>query len=589
MQKKFIKGASLLPMLLCLTSLASCSKQEQTVADTVVYSTIYTSNAKQEYVEAFAIKDHKYVYVGSKEGAKNYIKEGTTKVIDKSSGFVMSGATEGHGHYVMSSVLKSKGLICSAKTIDDAVAFAKSIVEADKEKKQTVYFTYGWQNEEIKGVKASVDVRAKLDEFCPDKPLLLIDDTGHNIFMNSKAIEQAGIDKDQKWSIKGGYLSREGGKEDGRLLGLASDIAMNYVVNLVLKPAGVISKSDFATAMKDCEDTLHSNGYTSYLDAYTSYFGDCAYEGISAYDNDEGMTLCMTACYKIDAYENIETQVDKAASLMKERKTTHFNPNNIKVFADGEAFENQSAWVYTPYKNGTYGEQVWDDDKIKSLVERANSQGVSVHAHTSGDHAADQLVDAYIAAESKVKKDAKVINSLGHCAQLTEDTKNKMASHHIPSATNITWRIKPTANKESVKQNFDWDYWMKAYPMKSLLDKGIVMSSSTDYPSNSGCPIDILNIMQIAVKGTVNENLIPSSSIYSLSSDEFITLEQAMDAFTINGAKQLGNDNERGSIEVGKYADFVYLDKNIKTAAHISDANISEVYFEGGLTYTKKA
>ena len=590
MKNRLLKGAALIPALLCLTSLTSCN--EQTIADTVVYSKVYTSNASHDYAEAFAVKDGKYVYVGTKEGAQAYIKKGKTTVLDRSGGFIMSGATEGHGHYVMASVLASKDLMFSATTLDDdpktsAVVFAKQVIARDSEKKEKVYFTYGWSNEALKAVKATTDMRSKLDAICPDKPLFLIDDSGHNVFMNSKAIEGAKIDEatDPDWSIAGGTVARDA---DGRLLGLATDIAMNYVLNAVLKPAGVLSESDFASALKHCEKTLHSYGYTNYLDAYTSYFGDCAYSGISAYDKGEGLDIYMAGSYKIDAYENIEKQVDKAAENMEKYTTTRFQPNNIKVFADGECFENKSAWVYKPYKNTAegdeYGTQVWQDEDINKLVKRANSKGVSVHAHASGDHAVDQMVNAYIGAESS--KQGKIVNSIGHTCHVTDETLDKMAAHKIPSATNICWRIKGASYEASIKDDFDYDYYMESYPMKRLFDKGVVMASSTDYPANSGAPCDILNIMQIATSGTISSTLASPDKYFSLDKSECITLQQAIEAFTINGAKELGIEETRGSVEVGKYADFVYLDKDITSCANITDATIAEVYFEGGLTYT---
>ena len=570
---KTFKAGLFLPLLLSAAGLAGCGNA-QVIADTVVYSNVYTSNANHDYVEAFAVKDGKYVYVGTKEGVKPYIKDGTTKVLDKTGGFVMAGATEGHGHYVMSAVMSSKNLVCSAETVQDAVAYAKTVAERDPS--QSVIFTYGWQNEKLKSVKAETDVRALLDEISTEKPIILIDDSGHNIFMNSKTIEQAGITPE--WKIEGGTTA----VKDGRLLGLASDIAMNYVLNLVLKPAGVLTREDFAAALASCEDILHGYGYTSYLDAYTSYFGDCAYEGISAYDERQGLTICMTASYKIDNYENVEKQVGHAASLMNQYSTSRFHPNTIKVFADGECFENRSAWVTVPYKDGTYGERVWKDEVINSLVKQANEKGVAVHAHASGDAAAEQMVNAYIASEGTAKN--KVANSLGHCAQLKDETKDLMASHKIPSATNITWRIKTKASEEETKANFDWDYFMKSYPMKSLLDRGIVMSSSTDYPANSGAPCDILTIMQIAV----DPSAITGDLYFSFDTNECITLQQALDVFTINGAKQLGIDKERGSIEVGKYADFVYIDKDIAKTSTIVEGKIAEVFFEGNSVYTPK-
>ena len=170
-----------------------------------------------------------------------------------------------------------------------------------------------------------------------------------------------------------------------------------------------------------------------------------------------------------------------------------------------------------------------------------------------------------------------------------------MAEYNIASATNIGWRsflksyndfdgVKDIENKFS---SYDW--FVHGYPLKSQLDKGVVMASSTDYPSNANGPTDILNIIELAVNGTMDLSGFPEGSeIESFSSSEFITLNQALDVMTINGAKLLGIDEERGSIETGKYADFVYIDKDITSIPvdTIHTAKISNVYFEGKEVYT---
>lgn len=122
------------------------------------------------------------------------------------------------------------------------------------------------------------------------------------------------------------------------------------------------------------------------------------------------------------------------------------------------------------------------------------------------------------------------------------------------------------------------------YPIQSLLDAGVLVTSSTDVPSASGAPTTVAGIIEVAVNDTRGdfEVLQPDAS-------ERVSVEQAMDIMTINGAKQLQMEDERGSIETGKYADFIFINKDISSCEkdEIHEGEVEKVYFEGKEVYTK--
>lgn len=124
----------------------------------------------------------------------------------------------------------------------------------------------------------------------------------------------------------------------------------------------------------------------------------------------------------------------------------------------------------------------------------------------------------------------------------------------------------------------DSQLYKQGYPMRSLLDKGIVMTSSTDYPASDGAPADICGIIEIGVNGTL-----AGLKTVRMAENEYLTVQEMLDVLTINGAKQFDFENERGSIEVGKYADFITLDKDITVCekTDIHNGKVDLVYFEG--------
>jgi len=534
---------------------------EATAADTVVFGKIYTSNAKRDYAEAFAVKDGKYVYVGSAAGAKKFIKDGTTAVIDnRGKGLVMAGATEGHGHYVIAGTVATKGFLMtehagSEKEIVDYLK--KHIAKYPNEK---LYYVYGWDNQRMLTTKDKIDMRAALDKVCPDKVVIMMDDSGHNCFLNSKAIKAAGLTA--KTKIEGGFIAKN---KEGRLLGLVSDIASYYVVAKVIAPSDFLTSEDFARSMEYCENHLHSLGYTNYFDASFSFFGESAYKGLSEYDKKTGFTVNIGVAYKIDTYDNIDQAIETAYDY-KNRYTTK---------------------VKTPYKDGSTGTQVWPTKTFNYIVKAANAKGIAVHTHASGDAAVEQAVNAYVLSEPTSK--TTLHNCVGHTRNVTEATKDLMAKHDIYTATNIGWRLGRTDELPDLWTKIDRTYYMDGYPLKSMLDRGIVMTSSTDYPANSGAPCDIANIIELAVNGTLDPVLCPENTIFSYDKKELIGVEEALDVFTINGANQLGLEKERGSIEVGKYADFLFLATDISIAPknEIHKGEVKTVFFEGKKVFEK--
>ena len=560
-------------------SSSSSADSSSTAADTVVYGKIYTSNANQEYVEAFAVKDGRYVYVGSEDGVEPYIEEGTTKIIDyRDKGIVMSGATEGHGHYIIAAEMNEIGAMVGGSNPDEIIKNIKKYVEANPDK--SAYFVQGWETGgDMKELKFTYNMRQALDEVCSDKVILMIDNVGHNAFMNTKGFEVAGYTKDT--IIEGGSFAKDA---NGDFLGLISDVAVNYAEEKIIAENQIITVDEACSAIKNAADLLHSYGYTNYFDAFTNMLGSETYEAIQEEDEENGLTFNCIASYKIDPYANIDDAVSTAYDYMEKYGSEHFKPNNIKLFADGGAVEVKTGWMLEPYLDGSHGNQVWSDEKMNEIVQKANEKGVSVHVHASGDGATTQVVEAFINAESTAADG--VHNGLGHSRHITEDIKNKMAEHNIYSATNVCWRYESVDEKETViDQLMDYDLYIQGYPMKSLLDKGIVMTSSTDYPAGDGAPADICGIIEIGVNGTL-EGL----ETVRMEEDEYLTVEEMLDVLTINGAKQFDFEDERGSIEVGKYADFIFIDKDITTCdkTDIHNGKVDLVYFEGNEVYRLK-
>ena len=574
-KRSLMKRAAAVCVCACTTLAGFAVCAAAPAADTVVYGKIYTSNAKQEYVQALAVKDGKYVYVGSEDGVKEYI-DGSTKIVDyRGKGLVMPGATEGHGHYVGFGALHHLNITVGGSTQDEILKNVKEYVE--KHPDQKVYFTFGWDNVAMIPVKEKIDMKSKLDEICKDKVMLIGDNSGHNAFFNSKAAEVAGLTKDTQ--ITGGVLSKG---ENGELLGLASDMAMNYILKHAVATEQMIQESDYEGISQAMEKTLHSYGYTYYQDGWTNYFGTQLLDALSEYDKKNGLTVVVAGTYKIDSYDDWKQELANAEACAEKYPTKHFKFDAIKLFADGEAVESKSGWMIDGYVDGTHGTQVWDDDTMNAIVKAANAAGISMHIHSQGDGATRQVVNAYINAESVQK--GNIYNGICHGRNITEDDKKKMGEHHIYAAENINWRVlTPKDQADMIDGLLDMSLFKAGYPVKSLINHGVLVTSSTDVPSSAGAPVTVPGIIEVAVNDTRGD-----FETVRHDAAERVSVEQAMDIMAINGAKQLQMEKERGSIETGKYADFIFINKDISTCAKdtIHEGEVEKVYFEGKEVYS---
>jgi predicted amidohydrolase YtcJ len=596
-RRDFFKVAGLGAGAVALTGMAGCSSSSNSnkssssaVADTVVYGKIYTSNKNRDYVQALAVKDGKYLYVGNEDGVKEYVKDGTTKVVDyRNKGLVMAGATEGHGHYAGQGMLTHLNVAVSGSTEDEILANVKKYVEDNPDKE--FYYTFGWDNVAMLDTKTKIDMKTKLDSICADKIMVIVDNSGHNAFCNTKAFEEAGVTTET--SVDGGTFHKT---ESGQLSGLVEDLAFNYILKKSVATKPFILESDYEGICKSMQDTLHSYGYTYYQDGWLNYFSDQLVQCLSDYDKKHGLTIIASGSHKIDSFDDWESEISKAEEYMGKYPTDHLKYNVIKLFADGESVEGGSGWLIDGYADGSHGTQVWKDDVINSITKAANKKGLSIHVHSQGDAATQQVVNACIEAESV--KASGVYNGICHGRNITEDSKKKMGEHNIYAAENINWRTlssQEAVNKIADQINITSDEEgavvamveataLAGYPIKSLLNAGINVSSSTDVPAASGAPVTVCGIMEVAVNDTR-----PDMNVWQLDPAERVSIEEAMDIMTINGARQLMCETERGSIETGKYADFLLINKDVTSCDpdKIHEGEVESVYFEGKEVYTK--
>ena len=545
-----------------------------TSADLVVYGKIFTSENNQ-IVEAFAVKDGKYVYVGDKKGAEAYIEAGRTEVVDYTGkGLVMPSCGNGHAHYSTGVALPIVGTVAIGK---DPETFMKEVVPAAVKKARETgtkaIFGFGWN---YISFMDHIPTRQQLDAICSDIPIYFADDEGHKGLANTLMLVNAGImkadgtvlkkDKD----IRGGEIVMGAdGTPTGLLKEQAGTYTRSFLDNDQLFPVDVAK-----VVIPKIQEHLLAEGYTMYIDGWGNYFyNNNFFKAAQQMDLAGDMNFVLGLTYEVESWMNVDEALKRAADV-QQYASTHVKTNWLKLFMDGTV-EGGTGYVEPLYPDGHQGIANWTEEELTDITRKTNAKGISMHIHTMGNKAVNSVVSAYVNGGKDELR-----NTLVHVRNVNAEDYRRLADHNIYVASGMLWHHCPSFAADYIREHglAPVGQEAKSYPMKSYFDNGIHMTSHTDFPATSGSPDAPFGIMEIAVTGVLHgENGSPWWP------EELITREQAIESLTIHVARQMLIEQERGSISEGKYADFLLVDKDVLSCpeTEIHEAKPAATYFEG--------
>ena len=570
--RKMLSCIVVLSVIIGMGMLASCSSNDKPgnggstfeKADLVVYGKIFTSD-DNKVVEAFAVKDGKYVYVGDRTGAEAYVEAGKTEVVDyRGKGLVMPGCGNGHAHYSMAHALKSVG--ASVGLDDNPSKFLTEIVPAAVKQARDAgaktIFGFGWN---LHVFESNMPTRQQLDAICSDIPMYFSDNEGHKGLMKADGT----VLKKDGDILGGEIVMGADGTPTGYLKEQAGTYARSFLDNESLFSLNIASD-----ILPKIEQQLLSEGYTMYVDGWGNYFYNTNfYQAAQQLDNAGGMHFVLGLSYEIESWMNIDEALVKAADA-KKFASTRVKPNWIKLFMDGTV-ETGTGFVDPLYPDGHQGLPNWSEEQLTEMTRVANEYGVTMHVHVMGNKGVTRIINAFINGGKDEMR-----NTLVHVRNIDEADYKRMADHNIYVTSGVLWHFAPDGEAEYMREHGTVPAGQedKSYPMKSYFDNGIIVTTHSDYPATSGSPDDPFGIMEIAVTG-----MFTGAIGKPYWTEELVTREQAITAMTINIAKQMFIEDERGSVSVGKYADFLLVNKDVLTCpvTEIHEAKPAATYFEG--------
>lgn len=546
-------------ILLILSIINLTTLTAQTMKTAFINGKIYTVNENQPIAQAVVVDANKIIFVGSNDDAKSLI-DLSTNVIDLNGKLMLPGFIDNHVHFITGGFYL---LGIDLRPANSTTEF-KQILKNYSQKYPNKWITGGYWDHEKWEVK-DLPTNKMIDEVVSQQPVFVDRLDGHMGVANSYALKLAGITKDTE-SPDGGLIVKD--PKTGEPTGVLKDNAMNLVTKFIPQP----SADENYEALLAALDEAKRLGITSvqditYADALTAFQ--------KAKDEDK-LTCRIFTRWPISDYHD---HVDK--NIKAGYGDDYIRMGSLKVFADG-SLGSSTAWFFDRYDQDTLttglAMDIITDGSMEKWSVDADKNGLQLSVHAIGDKANSFMLDLF--------------------AKITKENPKWDRRFRIEHAQHVRFEDIPRFEKLGVIASvqpyhcIDDGAWAEkrigperikyTYPFKSFLDAGVKMCFGTDWYV---APLNPLLGLYAAVTRRTLDNKNPDGWI----PEQKISIEDAIKCYTINSAYASFEENIKGSIEIGKLADFIVLSDDILTIdpVKIKDAKVLMTIFDGKVIYTR--
>lgn len=551
----------------------SCGKNQMPADMVILGGKIYTVTDEARIAEAVAVKENKIVFVGSEELARNFIGD-KTSVIDLQGKIMTPGFIEGHGHMMGIGYGELNLNLTSVKSYDEIIERVKQAVSRAQPGQWIV--GGGWHQDKWE-VKPEIMIKGfplhnKLSEISPNNPVFLRHASGHAALANAKAMEVAGlnqlsIEKLEEEQQEGGEIIRDA---LGNPTGLFNEHAVGLIARHVPDNTAETDRQALDLALKTCL----RNGITSFHDAGTARN---IIDLFHQYKNEGKLAVRLYVMISGGDRDLLYEWLRKGPEI---DSTGFLTIRSIKLSCDG-ALGSRGAWLLEPYKDRPdfSGMATMSMDTVLKTSQEALKHGFQVCSHAIGDRANREVLDRYeLAFRENADKAHDHRFRIEHAQHLHPDDIPRFAKLGvIPSMQAIhmssdrPWAIDRLGEKR-IKEG--------AYMWQSLLKTGAKIVNGTDAPVEPVNPIP-------SFYASVTRKTLAREPDGGFEPEEKMTRDQALRSYTIDAAYGAFEENIKGSIQAGKFADFTIFSQDLMTIPEkeILETEVSMVILGGRIVY----
>jgi len=534
-------------------------------ADLVMdHGRIATMDGARSVVDAVAVRDGRIVAVGSDRAIRPRIGP-RTRVIDLRGRTVTPGFGDAHVHAVASGVDRLRCDLTGSRGLGTYLAVVASYAEAHPE--EPWIRGSGWSMADFPG---GIPDRADLDRVAPDRPVYLESRDGHTAWVNSKALGSAGISA-VTLDPHDGRIERDA---DGHPSGTLQEGARSLVTRQFPRE----TPEFLAAALRLAQGELHALGITNWQDANVRPGAEeAAYVALAGRG---GLTARVVGALGWDDARGAE-QIDELVERRARTTLPRYAPTSVKFFIDG-VLENFSAALLEPYLDAAgrpttgRGQSLIDPRALKGHVARLDALGFQAHAHAIGDRAVREALDAVDAAR-RVNGPSDTRPHIAHLEVIHPDDLGRFRALGVVANAQAYWAALEDQLEHLTLPFLGPERAVRIYPFGSLLRAGATLAMGSDWSVSTPDP---LLQMEVAVNRVNDEHRGEKPAFLP---GERIDLADALAAFTVGSAWVNHLEREVGSIEVGKTADLVVLDRDLfdRGTGAIGEARVVATFIDG--------
>jgi predicted amidohydrolase YtcJ len=529
---------------------------------------VYTVDAARTWAQAVAIRDGRIAYVGDDAGAKDHVGTGT-KIADLAGRMLLPGFQDAHVHPVSAGLSQQR---CALFDLAPAAALVERVARCAREHPDWTWILGdGWLVDNF--APSGLPDKRLLDAVVADRPVALGSSDGHSLWVNSRALEIAGITAATP-DPPGGRIDRYPGSRE------PSGSLQEGAVGLVTGKAPPPTEAELEAALRDAVVHLNGLGITAIQDAAVELEPGDANASLAAYhalDAAGGLSLRVVTALFLDPQAPVEGQVQRFVAARAEHTRGNLRANMVKVWEDG-VLETETAALLEPYldrRDGHRGELLHAPERLRQAVTRLDALGFQVHAHAIGDAAVRAVLDAVAAARAtNGPRDAR--HQIAHLELVDPADLPRLRELGVVANFQPLWAVTDRYITELTLPRIGAARGRWLYPIGSVARSGAVLAFGSDWNVSSADPLPGIEtaVTRLDPDGKTTEPLTP---------EERISLADAIAAYTIGSAYASFLDAETGSIEVGKRADLVVLDRDLFAIppVEISEAEVVATLFGG--------
>jgi len=560
--------------ILLLLLIQGCVEVNAEYADTVVVNANVITPTKS-ISDSVVISDGKIAYVGSGNHIKHYIGEETI-VVDAAGATLLPGFQDAHVHPISSQLARNQCALNGLHTVAEYKMKIRKCVKASKDD-EWIHGS-GWShrvfgNEQLPGSEF-------LDDISVQHPMTFTSYDGHTLMANSRAMRIAGISAETD-DVSFGRIERDDlGEPTGVFV---EDTAQSLVLDY--KPK--ISEDALYDALIDVQRYLHSIGITAIQDALVTLEPGTKFSGLPAYykaDKEGKLSLRVVTALYWDPERGIE-QIEDLELAREKYASTRVSTSTVKIWYDG-VMHTHTSKLLEPYadKHNEYGTSMMSAQALKEVVAELDQRGFQVHFHADGDAAVRDSLDA---VQYAIEKNGPSANRhhIAHLELVAASDLKRFKELNVTANVQPMWSTSYAYINDLLTKKLGDSRRDGLELNRAFFDNGARVAYGSDWFVTTPNPMHLIEAAVTRIRPS--RPLVEKKTATAVLPGDEVSIDQAISAYTIGSAYVNGIDVITGTIEVGKNADLVLLNKNIFSVSkhEISSIEVSRTWVDGRIVY----